>query len=148
MNHYSTFSQQPNQANNKLYEKTYDASLEFRHATNFRHLKVIKATVNICIKYADFPKIDIFTYSCMSSPPTNLSFLWTPPYQSCRHWKCLPDVSGKWAFLLCIQARILFFYLESGLSQPLSSPLAFSRGVRMSIFGITLLKAIDLFLND
>ena len=75
MNNYPTFSQQPNPANDKMYEKTYDASQEFSHATNFKHLKVIKATVHVCINYVNFPKIDTFTYSYKSSPPTKLSFL-------------------------------------------------------------------------
>ena len=68
MNNYPTFSQQPNPANNKLYEKMYDdASHEFSHGTNFKHLKVIKPSVNI--NYANFPPIDIFTYGYKSSPP-------------------------------------------------------------------------------
>lgn len=56
MNNYPTFSQQANPANNKLYEKMYDdTSHEFSHGTNFKHLKVIKPPVNICIDYANFP---------------------------------------------------------------------------------------------
>lgn len=114
------------------------------------HWKVKKVTANFKINDPNFPEIGIFTYNYNLSHPKKNFLSLDPSLAKVLVW-CLPYISWKWVFSPNTQTRRPIFFLDSALLQLLADTLTCSPAVRswrMSIFGVTLLKVIDLFLND